>query len=177
MSQLPEALYHGSDSRVEDVSLDRGVPNKDFGRGFYTTAAAWQAERFAILKARRAGLGFGWVSVFDLKDPSGLRVREFSEPNAVWFDFVLRNRGFQRLVQGAADVEADVVRGPVANDAVGLVLNQFVAGVFGPPATLEARATAIRLLMTQNLHDQVFFGTERAASRLRFREAYRVRVD
>jgi len=169
-------LYHGSIARVEQVDVGMGALNKDFGRGFYTTSARAQAERFAQVKARRAGLASACVSVFAVGDLSGLAVQRFERPDEPWFNFVLRNRGFSWLAPSVGSQRWDIVTGPVANDAVGLVLNQFVAGVFGPPETAEAKATAIRLLLTQRLHDQVFFATAAAAGRLVFQEAFDVRV-
>jgi hypothetical protein len=40
-----------------------------------------------------------------------------------------------------------------------------------------ARSTAIRLLLSQRLHDQVFFGTPQAVAALEFVEVRHVRVD
>ncbi|MDR3189005.1 MAG: DUF3990 domain-containing protein [Prevotellaceae bacterium] len=40
-------LYHGSDSRIEEVDLSRCEPFKDFGKGFYTTAIRRHAEERA----------------------------------------------------------------------------------------------------------------------------------
>jgi hypothetical protein len=45
------------------------------------------------------------------------------------------------------------------------------------PKSAEAKATAIRLLLTQNLNNQVFFGTESAILQLRFCEVYDVQID
>ncbi|MDR2587769.1 MAG: DUF3990 domain-containing protein [Coriobacteriales bacterium] len=76
-----------------------------------------------------------------------------------------------------APKDYDILIGPVANDAVGVVLNQFVSGIYGNPDDQESKDTAVRLLLTQSLHDQVFFGTERAVSYLRFLEVSDVRFD
>jgi hypothetical protein len=45
---------------------------------------------------------------------------------------------------------------------------------YGAPETSMAKETAIRLLLTQKLYNQVFFGTERAVSRLLYLEHYDV---
>jgi hypothetical protein len=57
------------------------------------------------------------------------------------------------------------------------VLNQFVAGVYGDSKTAEAKETAIRLLLSQTLHNQIFFGTECAVRCLQFLEGYDVNAD
>jgi hypothetical protein len=170
-------LYHGSVTPVPEIDLSHSAPNKDFGRGFYTTADKVQAEKFARLKAKRATVPAGVVSVYSFHETEGLHIREFALSDEEWFDFVLLNRGFGALTSTADHNGHDIVTGPVANDAVGLVLNQFIAGVYGDPADKESKALAIRLLLTQNLHSQIFFGTELAVSCLHFLEAYDVQVD
>jgi len=91
--------------------------------------------------------------------------------------YTTNDRGYESLATLVSCEKFDIVIGPVANDAMGLVLNQFIAGVYGDPFAAEAKKTAIRLLLTQKLHNQVFFGTENAASRLKFSEAYDVCVE
>jgi len=153
------------------------VPKKDFGRGFYTTGDRIQAEKFAKLKAKRAREIIGYVEVFQFQNQKGLSIKKFASADEDWFDFVLCNRGYESYAaKRLADV-FDIVIGPVANDAVGLVLNQFIAGVYGEASSSEAKATAIRLLLTQKLHDQVFFGTELAVSCLVFSEVHDVCID
>ena len=176
-AELSELLYHGSGEAVSDIDLSRSVPNKDFGQGFYTTNDSFQAEKFARLKAGRAHKEKGYVSVFKLRDVAGLNIKKFGSSDEEWFDFVLRNRGYSSLTTSDVNEKYDIVIGPVANDAVGVVLNLFVYGTYGDPDTIDAKETAIRLLLAQKLHNQVFFGTELAVSRLTFSETYDVYVD
>jgi predicted nucleic-acid-binding Zn-ribbon protein len=163
------------------IDLLKSSPKKDFGCGFYTTTDKYQAEKFACLKAKRINTNKGYVEVFNLKNHEGLNIKQFDSSNEEWFDFVLFNRGYGELTQKTTSTGSnnifDIVIGPVANDAVGLVLNQFVTGVFGDPVSAEAKATAMRLLLSQKLHNQVFFGTEKAVSRLSFSEVYDVCVN
>ena len=173
-SELSKPLYHGSVISFQEIDLSRSVPKKDFGRGFYTTNDSFQAEKFARLKARRIRTRKGYVMVFCFQNTDELNVKLFPSSNEEWFDFVLRNRGYGELAAATSNDVFDIVIGPVANDAVGLVLNQYISGVYGDSKTVEAKATAIRLLLTQKLNNQVFFGTELAISRLSFSEAYDV---
>jgi len=154
--------------------LSQSAPKKDFGSGFYTTNDKTQAEKFARMKAKRDKQEKGYVEVFFLENAEGLNIKKFTSSDEEWFDFVLCNRGYSSLVTKESKNEFDIVIGPVANDAVGFVLNQFTLGVYGDPTTVEAKETAIRLLLTQKLHNQVFFGTENAVSRLEFSEVYDV---
>ena len=176
-TELSKPLYHGSNEAVSEIDLSKSVINKDFGRGFYTTNDLLQARKFAKLKAVRAGSKKGYVSEFSFMNTEELTVKRFSTSNEEWFDFVLKNRGFGQLVTTEPIRNYDIVIGPVANDTVGVVLNLFISGTYGDPGTAEAKETAIRLLLTQNLHNQVFFGTERAVACLAFKEVYDVCIN
>jgi len=176
-AELSSLLYHGSDISFDKIDLQRSSPHKDFGSGFYTTNDRTQAEKFARLKARRSQAHHGYVEVFGLDNYEGLAVKKFEAANEDWFDFVLCNRGFGSLANAQALETYDIVIGPVANDAVGLVLNQYIAGTYGVPYNRVSKETAIRLLLTQKLHNQVFFGTEQAVARLSFSEVYDVYLD
>jgi hypothetical protein len=176
-TELLNPLYHGSDISFSKIDLSKSTPKKDFGKGFYMTNDKFQAEKFAKLKAKRSRLTNGYVEVFHLQNYEGLNIKHFTSSDEEWFDFVLYNRGYKKLTTKKATDVFDVIIGPVANDAVGLVLNQFIAGAYGDSASDEAKSTAIRLLLSQKLHNQIFFGTENAVSRLSFIEVYNVCVD
>ena len=176
-NELSELLYHGSASSFTEIDLSYSAPNKDYGQGFYTTNSLVQAEKFARLKARRTGNSQGYVEVFNFKGAHDLRVLYFEAADDAWLDFILGNRGFQSLRLTNRAFDFDIAIGPVANDAVGTVLNQFTAGAFGNPLDMESRATAIRLLASQVLHNQVFFKTAQAVDRLSFIEVHDVPVD
>ena len=180
-AELYKPLYHGSNVSFSVIDLSKSAPNKDFGRGFYMTADKLQAEKFARLKAIRMKANKGYVEGFSFINFDDLIIKQFDSANEEWFDFILNNRGFGKYADKFADNKInemfDIVIGPVANDAVGLVLNQFIAGVFGDPSLTESKETAIRLLLTQKLKTQIFFGTEKAVSRLSFSEVYDVCID
>jgi hypothetical protein len=175
--ELHNSLYHGSAEAVKNIDLSKSAPKKDFGRGFYTTTDSCQAEKFAKLKASRAHADKGCVSVFTFKNIEGLKIKKFTAPDGEWFDFVLENRGYGSLISFGAIDRYDIVIGPVANDAVGAVLNLFVSGAYGEQNTSAAKEMAISLLLAQKLHNQVFFGTEFAVSELIFSEVYDVYLE
>jgi hypothetical protein len=176
-AELSEPLCHGSDKAVRVIDLSKGAPKKDFGQGFYTTNDRVQAEKFARLKAGRSRVGKGCVSIFGFKNEEGLSIHKFLTSDEAWFDFVLQNRGYSDFVSEDRRNQYDIVIGPVADVAVGVVLNLFVAGAYGDPKITEAKETAVRLLLAQRLHNQIFFGTELAVSRLSFMDAYDVFLD
>jgi len=72
--ELEGPLFHGSTVEVRKVDLAQGEADKDFGRGFYATSDKGQAEKFAVIKARRERAAAGRVSVFSLSDAKGLRI-------------------------------------------------------------------------------------------------------
>ncbi|MDR1422340.1 MAG: DUF3990 domain-containing protein [Coriobacteriales bacterium] len=175
--ELAELLYHGTFTAFSEIDLSRSAPKKDFGRGFYTTNDLEQARKFARLKAARENGSQGYVLTFSFIDKGDLNVRIFQSADEAWFDFVLRNRGFGCYAGLKDSAVPDIVIGPVADDAVGLVLNTFIDGVYGDPNSSEAKRTAIRLLLTQKLHSQIFFGTKRAVDALIFKGISDVYLD
>lgn len=46
-------LYHGSNTVIDEIDLRLGMPDKDFGQGFYLTHLRHQAERMALSKCKR----------------------------------------------------------------------------------------------------------------------------
>jgi hypothetical protein len=172
--ELSSPLYHGSTARVANVDVTMGAPRKDFGAGFYTTSGRRRAEHLAVIKASCHGLHRGTVSVYEYRNDPALDIRWFDAPDVAWLEFVLFNRGFDGATPTPADAQADLLIGPVANDAVGLVLNQLLIGTYGDPASNAAKTTAIRLLELKNLHNQIFFRTRRAAACLTLKDAYAI---
>jgi hypothetical protein len=175
--ELDGPLYHGSTVRVERVDVRFSAPGKDFGRGFYMTTVKDQAAKFAALKARRSNLKTGYVSVFRYIHNPDIRIKKFGKADTEWLSFVVRNRGGSKQQTAQGETPFDILIGPVANDAVGLVVNQLLIGTYGSPDSPEALHTAIRLLRTTRLYDQVFFRTEEALSCLRFQGCCEIGID
>jgi hypothetical protein len=170
-------LYHGSAEKVTVIDLSKSAKGKDFGCSFYTTTSRDQAVKFSLIKAKRINSKNGFISAFQYIHNPETRIKKFEKADTDWLLFVLKNRGYANAQANALEKSFDIVIGPVANDAVGLVLNQLLIGTYGDPLSPEARDTAIRLLDTARLYDQVFFGTERAVSCLQFLEAFEVGIN
>jgi hypothetical protein len=173
--ELNNPLYHGSTVEVGHIELSFSAIGKDFGRGFYTTTIRDQAVKFASAKAKRFKLKKGVVSIFQYVHNPLITIKKFNKADTEWLLFVLKNREIpQKAVPKAL---FDIVIGPVANDAVGLVLNQLLIGTYGEPDSPEAMNTAIRLLNTTRLYNQVFFGTKEAVSCLQFEGAFEIGIN
>ena len=151
-------LYHGSNVEVRKPSLRMGRKNTDFGRGFYTTTNAEQAEHWTTIKMDRAKSGRRTVSIYEVDDAllanPELRIREFNGPDKAWLDFVVNSR------KGVAH-DYDLVFGPVANDKVFTVVNLYESGVWDAPA-------AIAELKAYRTYNQLSFHTSRVIDALRY---------
>lgn len=129
-------LFHGSNMEIDKVDLSKCMPNKDFGRGFYTTFLEGQAWRMAQRRVRIDG-GKPTVTVYELPDNfaemSDLKCRIFDDnPTIEWAIFIKNNRDrkFRDIssMECNLDCKYDIVVGPVANDTVGLLIRQFSRG-------------------------------------------------
>lgn len=158
-------LYHGSNVEVRKPSLRISRKKTDFGRGFYTTTNAEQAEHWTSIKIERAKTGRRVVSVFELDDEflanPELKIRRFNGPDEAWLDFVVDCRK-------GVEHDYDIVFGPVANDKVFTVVNLYESGV------LDASA-AIAELKAYKTYNQLSFHTERVISAMKFVESYEVK--
>lgn len=130
-------LYHGSNLEIFEINLNKCLPYRDFGRGFYTTNIQKQAESMAIRRTRING-GTPTIMVYETPDDlvykSDLNCRVFAEePTVEWAVFVRNNRErkFQPISHPDCntDCKYDVVVGPVADDDVGITLRRFSRGI------------------------------------------------
>ena len=158
-------LYHGSNVEVRKPSLRLGRKKTDFGKGFYTTTNAEQAERWTQIKLDRAKTGKRIVSIYEIDDAifsnPELKIREFHGVDEAWLNFVVDSRkGIKH--------DHDLVFGPVANDKVFTVVNLYESGVLDAPA-------AIAQLKAYQTYDQLSFHTPKVIKALRFVESYEVK--
>lgn len=160
-------LYHGSIVEVRKPSLRFGRRRTDFGKGFYTTTLAEQAEHWAKIKKDRAKASRAVVSVYEIDDriltDASLSIREFHGVDESWLEFVVGCRKKE-----AARHDYDLVFGPVANDNVFVTVNLYESGVLDAPA-------AIAQLRAYKTYDQLSFHTKRVIGALKFVMAYEVK--
>jgi len=119
----PIVLYHGTirrfgESIVRDgVDVARGLPNTDFGRGFYTTTSCLQARAFADRKSASknapAAITKFTLDRLTLGTLRGLVFLRGSVDAVDYWSFVAHCRG-RRLGALKANSGYDVVYGPVA---------------------------------------------------------------
>ena len=154
-------LYHGSNVLVDEPKIIASARRLDFGVGFYLTSSYEQAERWAMLTAKRKGVGKAQVISYEFNEIEldKIKVLVFKEANFEWLKYASHNR---RDLQVSDDY--DVVIGPVANDRTMPVIVAYFAGIYDEEET-------IRRLMPQKLQNQYAFKTERSLSLLSFKEA------
>jgi hypothetical protein len=127
-------LFHGSNTAITRVDLEKCRPFKDFGKGFYLTPLKNQAEQMAQRTARIYG-GTSVVSAFEFDDLQieSLSLLRFELPSKEWAQFVInnRNRHFHRNSDEDSnhDCRYDIVIGPIANDDLALLFRQFENGL------------------------------------------------
>ena len=160
-------VYHGSTVEVRKPSLRYGRERTDFGRGFYTTTLAEQAERWATIKKERSNAPKAIVSIYEIDDAlltdAAPHIREFHGVDEAWLNFVVGCRK-----ENAVNHEYDLVFGPVANDNVFLTVNLYETGA------LDAKA-AIEQLRAYKTYDQLSFHTKRVIGVLKFVGSYEVK--
>ena len=108
-------LYHGTNTTFDKVELDKCLPYKDFGRGFYLTTIRTQALDRAKNKCNfEGGAPTILVYQFDEKELANLNVKYFEKPTEEWANFIFANRNKRNKKMH----NYDIVIGPVADDGV-----------------------------------------------------------
>jgi hypothetical protein len=152
-------LYHGSDTHIRTVDLDRCKPFKDFGKGFYTTAISRHAGERAVDIAAASGNSPA-VTVFDFDESAltdgKLSVKRFLTPSQEWVEFVMRCRD-RKLPQPPHAY--DIVEGPIANDRMRTQFALFERGAIDMETVLR------RITYIEDTH-QISFHTPAAVTLL-----------
>jgi hypothetical protein len=162
-------LYHGSSYDFDAIDLTQGRPYKDFGQGFYTSAdilhAKSMAERNAemrkskLLRYDSAHKLIGkWLYhyQFDMGKAAGLSVKEFTEADRGWGQFITLNRNRRGVLH-----KYDIVIGPTANDQTNPTIQFYMSGGVGEVGSDAAIDELVRLLLPYKLPSQYFFATLR----------------
>jgi hypothetical protein len=170
-------LYHGSIYDFNKIDINRGKPNKDFGRGFYTSRTESQAvnlakrnrqieqNRLALLSDKAPVSAWLYVYEFDLRKMDTLNVKDFKKADLEWVDFIVENRTNPNPQHGY-----DVVIGPTANDDTLITIGALLNRTYGDPKSNRAKELFLEFILADKLPYQTFFGTARAASLLTFKD-------
>ena len=150
-------LYHGSNVEIRQIDFSLSKVGKDFGCGFYLSADKEQARELAERKAEQLGTGVPTLSVFEFDteclNDNSLQVLEFETYSKEWAEFVLANRRNRTRVPVHP---YDIVIGPIADDAVGIQIRRYVAGLIDMDKFLD------ELKYMKGKTMQYFFCTEKS---------------
>lgn len=160
-------LFHGSNTEIIEIDLNKCRPRKDFGQGIYLTDIADQAMKMANRVARIYG-GKPVVTCFEADIASmlsgGYSVLVFEKPDIAWATFVMNNRSFAFSNPSSMECnlqkQYDLVIGPVANDDLALLFRQFEEG-------LISIDVLTREMTYKRLTSQYSFHTQRAVEQLK----------
>ena len=157
-------VYHGSLVVVEYPKILTPSRTLDYGKGFYTTTSAKQAEEWGERRMMETHATCGYINVYDFDEKylDDFNSLLFPEPTEEWAEFVMANRTDKNFTH-----DYDIVYGPVANDRVYLQFGLYEAGAIG----IE---TLIRELKTYKLVDQYLFHTEKSLAALHFVESINI---
>ena len=157
-------VYHGSLVVVEYPKILTPSRTLDYGKGFYTTTSAKQAEDWVERRMMETHATCGYINVYDFDEKylDNFNSLLFPEPTEEWAEFVMANRTDKNFTH-----DYDIVYGPVANDRVYLQFGLYEAGAIG----IE---TLIRELRTYKLVDQYLFHTEKSLAALHFVESIKI---
>lgn len=165
-------VYHGTTSLIDVIDVTKGKPYKDFGRGFYVTESKSHATTLALRNKRIENERFGktykayiYTYELNLSDLSGYNIKEFSNADYNWLQFVIANRRLQNHTH-----DYDVVIGPTANDDTMVVINAYLDALYGEIGQEDALRTLLRNIMPGKLPGQIFFSNNNAAGVLTQKE-------
>lgn len=151
-------LYHGTNISFEDILLNKCLPHKDFGKGFYLTPIRRRALERALDKCDKTGEGVPVILTYKIEEEKldDLNVIRFDNMDKSWLDFILKNRD-RKNKDGH---KYDVVIGPVADDGVITSISLFEAHVID-------EETLMKRLKYPKPYIQYAFCTQKALDRLK----------
>ena len=119
-------LYHGSNTHIDVIDLQKGKKGKDFGKGFYVTDIRKQAKIWAEIKSKYELDGQGIINEYELdfdKAISEYRYMKFDNYDKEWLQFIIASRSGKKEWR-----KYDIIEGGVANDRVIDTVEAYIAG-------------------------------------------------
>ena len=173
---MPEILilHHGTTHSFAEIDVRRGKPFKDFGQGFYLTESYESARKIAVRNRkieenRLRVIGdetelslFVYTYEFNMQETNKLRVKRFDTADREWLRFIIANR-MNRTLQH----DYDIVIGPTANDDTRASIRTVMNAANGAVLSDTALDLLIEMLESNNLPEQYYIGTNRAAAMLK----------
>ena len=170
-------LYHGTTHDFNAIDVRKGKPFKDFGQGFYLTETYDHARNLAarnrrIEEIRLRAMGnetklsvFVYTYEFDVTCMDKLNVKRFNTADREWLKFIIANR-----MNKTRQHDYDIVIGPTANDDTRTSIRTVMNAANGAILSNTALDLLIEMLEPNNLPEQYYFGTTKAAAMLKLTE-------
>lgn len=157
-------LYHGSIDIVAAPEIREPNRTLDYGKGFYLTSSAQQAEAW-VRRKLKDDITLGYVNTYEYDEnmEAMFETLVFELPDESWLDFVMANR-----MNPDFKHNYDIVKGPVANDRVYASFALYEAGLLD-------KHELINELRAYKLVNQTLIHTERALESVKWIDAKEVR--
>lgn len=157
-------LYHGSIDIVAAPEICEPNRTLDYGKGFYLTSSAQQAEAW-VRRKLKDDITLGYVNTYEYDEDmeAMFETLVFELPDEAWLDFVMANR-----MNPDFKHNYDIVKGPVANDRVYASFALYEAGLLD-------KHELINELRAYKLVNQTLIHTERALESVKWIDAKEVR--
>ncbi|MFC5528271.1 DUF3990 domain-containing protein [Cohnella yongneupensis] len=174
---FPAKVYHGTldifldGFKAQLLNSSYWKPNRDFGRGFYTTISIEQARMWARAMQDKLNTGNPCVleiALFPDRLPSQPSYRIFTGISLNWAQYIYEHRTVAVDAPDPCSVHADIIIGPMADADTGKIVANGVklkknADWFMDKIT---RNHANRRLDSLKLGNQIAFGSESLAPML-----------
>ena len=150
-------FHHGTNIVINSIDLGKSRSRTDFGKGFYIGNNLGEARKWAISQSMATEIPtvMRYVLsdvIFNFND-SCLSRLWFTSPTVEWLNFVRDNR--RMIVSNARNIEPrhdyDVVYGPIANDKVVDVVDEYIDGVLTAEEAIR-RVKVIPSVFQMSLH-------------------------
>lgn len=165
-TEYPYVLFHGTPVKFEQVDIDKSRTNTDFGKGFYLTTIFEQAVEWAgkqrstkIVTKKLSSYSHTYVLKFalDFERFKKLTIKIYEGYTEDWLDKIYECRMY-----GRKDTEKnDITIGPMADNNIYVILEQYEAGIIGKADTLE-------LLKFEKANMQIAFHTDKSLKTIKY---------
>jgi len=150
-------FHHGTNIKFANIDLSMCRSRTDFGKGFYIGNNLGEARRWAISQSMATEtptvMRYMLSDEIFILNSSNLNRLWFSAPTVEWLDFVRDNRRI--ITPNAQRIEPrhhyDIVYGPIANDKVVDVVDEYIDGIVSADEAIE-RVKVIPSVFQMSFH-------------------------
>ena len=150
-------MYHGTDTIITAVDLDKSRLRTDFGKGFYLSSKHGIALDWAVDKSGVTKTPIVMRFTIDSAklDTPELLVLRFDQPTVEWLNFIRDNRQIKAIpgFSGEPRHNFDIVSGPIANDKVAKVVADYIDGLIYADEAIR-RTKALPSVFQTSLHSE-----------------------